>query len=91
MGHIVFEKGVLTVPKEQQTLQKLLSLYHPYLNLRYEEFDSVVEAEDDLDDLELEFEAMSAAREMDIDQGEAILRVEKRIRSIFYELKRNQA
>ena len=77
LGHIVFEKGVLTVPKEQQTLQKLLSLYHPYLNLRYEEFDSVVEAEDDLDDLELEFEAMSAAREMDIDQGEAILRVEK--------------
>ena len=29
LGHIVFEDGVLNVPKEKQTLQKLLSLYHP--------------------------------------------------------------
>ena len=27
MGHIVFEDGVLNVPKEKQNLQKLLSLY----------------------------------------------------------------
>lgn len=77
MGHILFEEGVLIVPKEQQNLQKLLSIYHPHLNLKYEEFNAVVEAEDDLDNLELEFEAMSAARGMDVDQGEAILRVEK--------------
>jgi hypothetical protein len=77
LGHIVFEEGMLVVPKEQQSLQKLLSLYHPQLNLKYEEFNPVVEAEDDLDNLELEFDAMSAARGMDIDQGEAILRVEK--------------
>ena len=77
LGHIVFEEGMLVVPKEQQNLQKLLSLYHPQLNLKYEEFNPVVEAEDDLDNLELEFDAMSAARGMDIDQGEAILRVEK--------------
>ena len=77
MGHILFEEGVLIVPKEQQNLQKLLSIYHPKLNLKYEEFNAVVEAEDDLDNLELEFEAMSAARGMDVDQGEAILRVEK--------------
>tara|TARA_R110000803_G_scaffold108377_3_gene176639 strand:+ start:802 stop:1632 length:831 start_codon:yes stop_codon:yes gene_type:complete len=77
MGHILFEEGVLVVPKEQQNLQKLLSIYHPHLNLKYEEFNAVVEAEDDLDNLELEFEAMSAARGMDVDQGEAILRVEK--------------
>ena len=77
LGHIIFEEGMLVVPKEQQNLQKLLSLYHPQLNLKYEEFNPVVEAEDDLDNLELEFDAMSAARGMDIDQGEAILRVEK--------------
>ena len=29
LGHIVFEDGLLKVPKEKQTLQKLLSLYHP--------------------------------------------------------------
>ena len=35
LGHIVFEDGVLTVPKNKQTLQKLLSLYHPSLNRVY--------------------------------------------------------
>ena len=29
MGHIRFQEGDLRVPKEQQNLQKLLSLYHP--------------------------------------------------------------
>jgi hypothetical protein len=77
LGQIVFEKGVLNVPKEKQNLQKLLSLYHPDLNKKYFEFDPLIEAEDDLDDLELEFTAMAAAREMDVDSGEAILRVEK--------------
>jgi hypothetical protein len=28
LGHIVFEDGILNVPKEKQTLQKLLSIYH---------------------------------------------------------------
>ena len=77
LGHIVFEAGTLVVPKEKQNLQKLLSLYHPMKGIRYQEFDAVEEAEDDLDDLELAFEAMSAARGMDIDQAEAILRAEK--------------
>lgn len=77
LGQIVFEKGVLIVPREQQNLQKLLSLYHPDLNNKYHEFDAVEEATDDLEDLEVEFEAITAARNMDIDQVEAILRVEK--------------
>jgi hypothetical protein len=29
LGHIIFEDGVLAVPKQKQNLQKLLSLYHP--------------------------------------------------------------
>jgi hypothetical protein len=32
LGHIIFENGVLNVPKEKQNLQKLLSIYHPALN-----------------------------------------------------------
>lgn len=76
LGHIVFENGVLYVPKQKQNLQKLLSLYHPYLNKKYQEYDAVVEAEDELDDLEIQLDAMTAAREIDIDQAEAILRVE---------------
>ena len=30
LEHIIFRSGVLHVPREQQTLQKLLSLYHPH-------------------------------------------------------------
>jgi hypothetical protein len=76
LGHILFEHGVLTVPKEKQNLQKLLSIYHPGLNTKYTEFDATIEAEDDLDYLELEVDAMNMALEMDIDAAEAIVRVE---------------
>jgi len=76
LGHIMFMNGILNVPKEKQNLQKLLSIYHPGLNLKYTEFDATIEAEDDLDDLELELQAMNAALEMDIDIAEAIVRVE---------------
>ncbi len=76
LGHIIFENGVLTVPKEKQNLQKLLSLYHPGLGIKYTEFDPTEEAEDDLDHIELEVHAMNAAFEMDIDEAEAIVRVE---------------
>ena len=61
LGHIVFENGSLQVPKEKQTLQKLLSLYHPDLNKRYIELDAVKEAEDELDIIELELEALNVA------------------------------
>ena len=75
LGHIVFEDGVLTVPKNKQTLQKLLSLYHPSLNRVYVEFDPNVEAQDELEVIEKEVEALLIAKEMDIDQAEAIVRV----------------
>jgi len=76
LGHIIFEEGILNVPKEKQNLQKLLSLYHPGLGPKYTEFDPMGEAEDDLDYIELEVEAMNMAFEMDIDEAEAIVRVE---------------
>jgi hypothetical protein len=76
LGHVLFENGVLFVPKEKQNLQKLLSIYHPGLGTKYYEFDATGEAEDDLDYLELEVEAMNAAFDMDIDIAEAIVRVE---------------
>jgi len=76
MGHIRFLDGTLTVPKEKQNLQKLLSLYHPLKGKIYEEFSAIEEAEDELDILDMQIDALNAAREMDIDQAEAILRVE---------------
>ena len=76
MGHIRFLKGALTVKKEQQNLQKLLSLYHPLKGKLYNEFSAKDEAIDDLDILDLQIDAMNAARSIDVDQAEAILRVE---------------
>jgi AMMECR1 domain-containing protein len=76
LGHIIFDNGILNVPKEKQNLQKLLSIYHPGLNTKYMEFDPTLEAEDELEDIELEVLALNAALEMDIDQAESIVRVE---------------
>jgi hypothetical protein len=76
LGHIIFEDGILNVPKEKQNLQKLLSIFHPGLGVKYTEFDATIDAEDDLDYLELEVDAMNLAFQMDIDEAEAIVRVE---------------
>ena len=77
LEHIVFRSGNLFVEKEKTTLQKLLSLYHPHRGKIYEEFNPVAIAENQIEYLELEADAILVAREMDIDMAEAILRVEK--------------
>tara|TARA_R100001463_G_scaffold3222_7_gene13259 strand:- start:6702 stop:7499 length:798 start_codon:yes stop_codon:yes gene_type:complete len=76
LKHIVFEKGVLIVKKEKRNLQEFLAK-HPHKNIVFREHDKVEIAEDDLDNLEVEIEAMNMAYEMDVDYSEAILRVEK--------------
>ena len=76
MGTILFKDGALVVPKNQQALQKLLSLYHPMKGKRYREFDSIVQAVDQLDLMELQIDALNAARSMDVEHLEAIMRVE---------------
>ena len=76
LEHITFEDGTLDVPKSKQTLQKLLSLYHPQRNKLFFEFDPEANAEDELDIMELEVEALNAAMSMEIDQVEAIVRTE---------------
>ena len=71
-----FKDGTLKVAKRKQNLQKLLSLYHPLKGKAYEEYSAVEEAVDELDVLNLQIEAMTAARNMEVDFAEAILRVE---------------
>ena len=77
MGHIIFRDGTLRTTKNEVALQKLLSLYHPMKGRIYDEFKPKVVAEDQLDMLTVEIDALNAARNMDIDQAEAIMRVEK--------------
>ena len=76
LGHVQFVDGILSVPKSQTVLQKLLTLYHPFRGQVYYEEDKGKEAVDHLSWLEAEMQAMNAAMDMDIDQLEAILRVE---------------
>lgn len=76
LAHIIFRDGTLFVPKQQQALQKLLSLYHPLKDVLFSEFDAVKEAVDELGSIEAELEALNLAAAMDVDNAEAILRVE---------------
>ena len=77
LEHVVFRGGVLFVEKEKTVLQKFLSLYHPHKdNIFYEHKPEVI-AENQIDVLELEADAILMARQMDIDLAEAIMRVEK--------------
>ena len=77
MGRITFRDGSLRVPKENVTLQKLLSLYHPYvLNGTITEYKPDVIAGNDVEWIEMELEAMNLAKSMDIDEAEAVLRTE---------------
>ena len=75
LEHITFMDGVLSVPKEKQTLQMFLEL-SPDNGKVYKEFDTVKIATDELQDLELEIEALTIAKTLEIDMAEAIMRVE---------------
>ena len=76
LEHVIFRGGNLLVPKEKVVLQKLLSLYHPHKNKIYKEFEPVKKAENELNWIELEIDALTAARNLDIDMAEAVMRVE---------------
>ena len=76
LGHIAFRNGTIVVPKRKQNLQKLLSLYHPLKNIIYKEHDEVKNASVDLEYMEAEVDALVAAKQIEIDLAEAILRVE---------------
>ena len=75
LGHIAFRNGKLHVEGRQQNLIKFLEL-HPLNGKLFKEFNKVEIAEDELDYLEFKVESMKYAKEMEIDQAEAILRVE---------------
>ena len=77
LEHVVFRNGVLFVEKQKTVLQKLLSLYHPHNGTIFYEHKPEAIAADEIEVLEMEADAILAARETDIDMAEAILRVEK--------------
>ena len=76
MEHIVFRNGALTVPKEKTVLQKLLSLYHPHRETLFFESKPEVVAANEVENIEIEIKALTAAQNLDIDMAEAVMRVE---------------
>jgi hypothetical protein len=76
LEHIIFRNGILMIEKEKTVLQKLLSLYHPDRNVMFYEEKPVAKAMGEIAWLEIEIEALNAAKNIDIDMAEAIMRVE---------------
>ena len=76
LSHIIFRNGILFVPKAKTVLQKLLSIYHPMRDTVYTELKPEVQAASQVDHIELEIDALVAARNMDVDIAEAVMRVE---------------
>ena len=77
LEHIVFRSGSLFVPREKTVLQKLLSKYHPQAGKTYYEYKPAALAAEEIDVLEMQVDALVAAKNIDIDMAEAIMRVEK--------------
>ena len=76
LSHIIFRNGAIYVEKTKTVLQKFLSMYHPDNGSLFYEFEPVKEAVNEIERLELEADAILAARNMDIDMAEAVMRVE---------------
>ena len=77
LEHIIFRNGALFVERSKTVLQKLLSLYHPDRDTLYFEYKPAKVAENQIEVLELEADAIVLARDLDIETAEAIMRVEK--------------
>ena len=75
LEHVIFENGMLFVPKENQVLQQFLA-YHPLNGRKFEEVDNEKDAQADIELLDLEFEALAAARDLPIDVMETIVRID---------------
>ena len=71
---IVFEDGMLHVPKNNPVLQEFL-YYHPQNGIVFAELDKEKEASQDVSYLNLEVDALIEARSLDISQMEMLTRV----------------
>jgi hypothetical protein len=71
---IIFEDGLLAVPRHNQVLQLFLK-YHPENGTLFEEVDTQREATNQIDSLNIQLDAQIAARELDINTADALGRV----------------
>lgn len=71
---IVFERGMLFVPKTNPVLQQFLH-YTPDNGMLFEEIDNEKNAQEDVEKLDYELEAQVLAKELDLDTLETVARV----------------
>ncbi len=71
---IIFEDGYLTVYKNNQVLQQFLH-YHPGNGSTFKELDKAKEAQDDIDIVQKEIDALVAANDMSLERKIAVARV----------------
>src|SRR5210317_375789 len=74
--YVLKSKNLYWFDEEKGILQKFLSIYHPKNNLVYGEYNAEAIAENDIDILELQLEAMNTAKALEVDRAEAVLRTE---------------
>ena len=71
---IIFEDGFLRVPKNNPVLQQFLH-YHPLNGVVFAEVDKEKDAAAEVEDLDLEIEALVEAKQLSLDQIETLTRV----------------
>ena len=76
LGHVIFKDGMLMVPKSDQPLQKLMSIYHPKSGTQWEEVDKDKKAQDTVASLEKTLDALNLVTELEEDHLIAVLRTE---------------
>jgi hypothetical protein len=74
MEPIIFEDGFLSVPRTNPVLQEFLH-YHPLNGVVFTEVDEQKEANEEVADMNVEIDALIAARELTLDQIETLTRV----------------
>ena len=71
---IIFEDGFLHVAKENQILQEFL-FYHPLNGKKFSEVNAAKDAEQEVEDLMIEADALIEAKSLSLDQLETVCRV----------------
>lgn len=76
LGHVFFEDGDIFVPKSNQPLQKLLSLYHPQAGIKWKELNFEQKIIDQVEIAEKTLDALNLVTELEEDHLISILRTE---------------
>ncbi len=74
MEPVIFEDGFLRVPKNNPVLQEFLH-YHPLNGKRFEEVNDEKDAQEQVDSLNAELDALIEARQLSVEQLEVLGRV----------------